>query len=249
MDKIVTWFTSLDDVKEYLEAVEKYTDWVWAAGWEKPTELIPESNKYFSSQKEQWLAIRYCNNFLYDSVKFYWEWKEQINFKEAVLELKKQSMKTFEAGKTITELWINTTRKFVVVKSEGVFNEGDILELIMDDNTYSPQFRNQNWVESYKYLKNLAYYEEEMQEGDEVYVSDISEKRAIERKDKIILLRKCSDGYVCIESDYEEDYKKWGMFETEMWKYAVPVPKEQPIKEYTIEQLQEKLGEEFKIIK
>lgn len=158
-------------------------------------------------------------------------------------------MKTFEAGKTITELGIDTTRKFVVVNWEYPFYEWDVLTLIDDDGSDSPEFRDQGWTFGYINLDRIAYYEEELKEGDEVYASYVSEEEALEIKIKRILLRKCSDWYVCVELRNQEDYKKWKVFTTEYWKYAVPVPKEQPIKEYTIEQLQEKLGEEFKIIK
>lgn len=76
-------------------------------------------------------------------------------------------MKTFQPNKTITELWIDTTRKFVVVKWDDYFKEGDILELIRDDDTRCPKFRNQAGIESYFYLEDIYYADEQQNEQQE----------------------------------------------------------------------------------
>ena len=65
----------------------------------------------------------------------------------------------------------------------------------------------------------------EMKEWDYVYISDVSEEDAIKNKNKKILIRKCSDWYVCILTDWEEEYLKWEAFETTIWDYAVPALK------------------------
>ena len=93
--------------------------------------------------------------------------------------------------------------------------------------------------------KEHKYHEEpkeEMKEWDYVYVSDMSEEHALARKDKKILLRKCSDGVVCIES--EEDYREWRMFSTEAWNYAVPA-----LKTITLEVTEEQEREINNILK
>ena len=45
-----------------------------------------------------------------------------------------------------------------------------------------------------------------LREGDKVFVSDLSASSALNEKDKRILLRKCNNGYVCIQHGLEEDY-------------------------------------------
>lgn len=50
-------------------------------------------------------------------------------------------MKTFESNKNAKELGIDTTRKFVVVSSgHNIFREGDIVELVEDDDSSFPCF-------------------------------------------------------------------------------------------------------------
>ena len=65
----------------------------------------------------------------------------------------------------------------------------------------------------------------EMKEWDYVYVSDTSEERAIYKKEKRILLRKCIDWYVTVNGYFEEKYLKWEAFKTSIWDYAVPATK------------------------
>lgn len=67
-------------------------------------------------------------------------------------------MKTFEVGKTVTQLGIDNTRKFYVVDSSDCFNRGDILTLVRDDNDQMPRFkRERDGLESYCLLSRLCY--------------------------------------------------------------------------------------------
>lgn len=79
---------------------------------------------------------------------------------------------TFPEGKTITELGIDTTRKSIVVNDVGIFNKGDILALLKDDNSNAPYFKRiSDGMESYCHLYRLAYYEPNKhtyQKGDRV---------------------------------------------------------------------------------
>ena len=68
-----------------------------------------------------------------------------------------------------------------------------------------------------------------MKEWDYVYVSDTSEKDALEKKHKRIIIKKCNDWYVCVANDWEVEYLKWDVFSTLYYKYAVPVPKTKTI--------------------
>ena len=139
----------------------------------------------------------------------------------------KKYMKTFEPNKTITELWIDTKRKFVVVHWDYDFEEWEVLTLKKDDGSTNPEFENRIWKRRYASLSRLAYYKtpkEEMKEWDYVYISSESEEHAIEEKDKRMLLRKCINWYVCIQYGFEKEYLKWEAFETTIWDYAVPVP-------------------------
>ena len=184
-------------------------------------------------------------------------------------------MKTFEPNKTISELWIDTTRKFVVVNKDWGFNKWDILTLIKDNWSIAPLFKNKDWSENYVYLYNLAYYEEEIEasgkkliefekyldnceqktkeeelkEWDYVYVSDESEEDALKGKYKKILLRKCSDWYVCIQYGFEKEYLKWETFHTRIWDYAVPIHKEEIKKTITLEVTEEQEREINNILK
>jgi len=93
-----------------------------------------------------------------------------------------KTKQTFEPGKTITELWIDTTRKFEVIEWDVHFKKWDILELINDDDSSMPNFKNQNWIEHYIDLYKLSYADEdkEIKPWDLVWVSCISQKKADE---------------------------------------------------------------------
>lgn len=67
----------------------------------------------------------------------------------------------FEPDKTIKELGIDPTRKFIVVRNAGGFNKGDILNLREDDDSYNPFFvRVSDHYEYPCHFDKLAYYEE-----------------------------------------------------------------------------------------
>ena len=88
-----------------------------------------------------------------------------------------KNLKPFEAGKTIKELNIDVTRKFIVVNDIDEFKKWTILTLEWDDGSISPKFTDGNNYR-YIYLSNLAYYEEEKEEhsfkiGDKVKVVEI----------------------------------------------------------------------------
>jgi len=88
-----------------------------------------------------------------------------------------KTKQTFEMGKTITELWIDVSRKFEVVRNGLIFNKWDILTLERDDNTVNPFFTNQEWKQCSIYLYNLAYYNE-IKPWDLVWISDETQKSA-----------------------------------------------------------------------
>lgn len=72
---------------------------------------------------------------------------------------------TFEPNKTITELGIDTTRKFIVVNRSKEYcselKEGDIVVLEEDDGSRVPFFRRiSDRKTGWLYLGDLAYYEE-----------------------------------------------------------------------------------------
>lgn len=82
---------------------------------------------------------------------------------------------TFEEGKTITELGIDITRKFIVVYGV-TFDEGDILVLERDDGSNSPKFKRlSDGFCDYKTLSFLAYYDERKfitYKGKKIYHGD-----------------------------------------------------------------------------
>jgi len=71
----------------------------------------------------------------------------------------------FTPNKTIKELGIDVTRKFIVVGISNFyssFNVGDVLELCADDNinwSINPYFVNQFGVKDCCYLSRLEYYD------------------------------------------------------------------------------------------
>ena len=89
----------------------------------------------------------------------------------------------------------------------------------------------------------------EMKEWDYVYVSDESEEDALEEKDKRILLRKCKDWFVTVESFCENKYLQWKVFETDIFYHAVPIPKEETKKTITLEVTEEQEREINNILK
>ena len=67
--------------------------------------------------------------------------------------------KTFPAGKTITELGLDLSRKFVVVVGDNTFNEGDVLVSI---DSFLPCFKRlSDGKKAACFPSQLAYLEEE----------------------------------------------------------------------------------------
>lgn len=68
----------------------------------------------------------------------------------------------FPPHKTIKELGIDVTRKFVVVDDKPIdFKSGDILTLVRDDNDTTPYFcRESDKQNAYCHLSRLAYADE-----------------------------------------------------------------------------------------
>lgn len=87
----------------------------------------------------------------------------------------------FPPGKTIKELGIDTTRKFVVVKGdEEPYSEGDILVLEYDDNSCSPKFKRlSDNLGAFEILSNLAYADEP-EEKKEPYVPRVGDRVSVE---------------------------------------------------------------------
>lgn len=79
---------------------------------------------------------------------------------------------TFKEGKTITELGIDPTRKFIVCDVGTTFNIGDIVVLDRDDDTRAPYFKRVGDGEvCCKSLCRLAYYDEhKFKVGDRVRI-------------------------------------------------------------------------------
>ena len=113
-------------------------------------------------------------------------------------------------------------------------------------------YKNECWYSDAKFYKE-EWYEiisfedflkeegiEEWSEWMEVYVSTESEANALDYKYKLILLKKCSDWYVCILKSCEKNFREWKTFTTDIWRYAVPVPKEKPKTEVTMQEIADK---------
>lgn len=70
-------------------------------------------------------------------------------------------MKTFEAGKTVTQLGIDTARKFFVCHdnpSGSDYRRGDVLSFVRDDGDTAPKFRrDSDGLEQYVSLSALCY--------------------------------------------------------------------------------------------
>jgi len=91
--------------------------------------------------------------------------------------------KAFEPNKNAEELGIDTTRRFVVVKGDSIFNEGDILELPNDEETTCPYFKRISDGERHSmYWDSLAYADKtlrDMEVGDIVIDEDGDEREVL----------------------------------------------------------------------
>ena len=162
-------------------------------------------------------------------------------------------MKTFESNKTITELWIDISRKFVVVE-EGNFNKWDILTLDCDDDSVCPHFRNQRGECNYTSLYKLAYYEEEETKKETkplprwVYVSDESIEEALraERRRQLVheLPENFSSKYICVNDG--EMLENWRHIT--VWEHIAEIPPEEEKIKMTLEEIEQALGKKIEII-
>lgn len=160
-------------------------------------------------------------------------------------------MKTFDSDKTIKELGIDTTRKFIVVSQGQNFPEWTLLTLDEDDNTSTPWFKDEKWDVNWMNLDSLAYYEEEKEEltlPRWVYVSDESEEQALKNKIKVLLFHILpeSKGHRYVTVDDWDTLEDWSCFTR--WRYIAEIPKKVPKEKMTLEQIEEALGKKIEII-
>lgn len=64
----------------------------------------------------------------------------------------------FKLHKSISELKIDKKRYFIVLKDWYEFKKWEIIKLKKDDNTFSPEFENKDWISFYMPIWVLAYY-------------------------------------------------------------------------------------------
>jgi hypothetical protein len=162
-------------------------------------------------------------------------------------------MKTFEPSKTIKELGIDITRKFVVVDGSSVFNEGDILKLERNDDTDCPYFIR---ITDLKYcdcsLHRLAYApikkefsKDGLEYGDElVYKGDVKNKRyVLDVFEHSLLTYQIETNGIKIGSSIYT-------FEEAEQLFTITQPDEtSEVQEVTMSEVCEKFGKEVKIKK
>jgi len=155
-----------------------------------------------------------------------------------------KTKQTFKKGKTITELWIDVTRKFEVIEDGGFFYKWDIIELIKDDNTNCPKFKNQDCIISHIFLFRLAYVDNEIKRWDIVWVSDISQE------DADIDFRDDTDRYYIWKNrkwQFVAEHKDWYLFTC---NYISNKKQEEiTIEEMTLDEVCKELWRDIKIIK
>ena len=121
-------------------------------------------------------------------------------------------------------------------------------------NIYTIQNVYDNW---YKLVNaDGTWYDEEIKwlasenftEGEVVEVRDWDEDNWKEKIYLTTLPWKAVSKYIVINKYDEEQYKNWKQFN---WDYCDKIRKLQPkeVKEYTMKEIQEKLWEEFKLVK
>ena len=87
MQKIITGFKTIQDVKDTLQWIEDNTDYVWADGG-IPTEWYEECEGLFEKyNSDGWFVIQYKDLFRFYSLKDFlltYEQPEQINFQDLI---------------------------------------------------------------------------------------------------------------------------------------------------------------------
>jgi hypothetical protein len=93
----------------------------------------------------------------------------------------------------------------------------------------------------------------EAKTGTKMFVSNISETRALQDKNiRYYVCRAPNGGYFCLSGNLQNEASFLEpVASTEVkityWEYAVPCP-EEPVKEMTLKEIQEKLGYKIKIV-
>lgn len=91
------------------------------------------------------------------------------------------------------------------------------------------------------------FLKSDLQRGDIVYVSDVSEEDAIESKHEKIFIAYIDGSmyqYICVSDDYVNEFNEGAEFFTSNWKYAV----KKPVTKMTIEEVRELTGIEDLVI-
>jgi len=124
----------------YDRIVEKFG---WSSIWTEKDraelwcDLREKTSLVVDDEDDDTPKIKYYNTVGY--------WKDHDDYKDYTFTTAEEVLRVtpFERGKTIKELGIDITRKFVVVEGYSVFySKGDILVLDRDDDSSSPWFKN-----------------------------------------------------------------------------------------------------------
>jgi hypothetical protein len=136
-----------------------------------------------------------------------------------------------------------------------MYCENTVYLLYNGSYTSLPSCKGDNGVESILTILSYedALLKEEkaiMKKGDWVYVSGASEESARMHKIKRILLANVGgkSPFICVSEDNQDCYPN-GAYRSVDWKYAVPIPEEDTIPEMTMEEVVEKVGYNFKLVK
>lgn len=79
MEKAITGFKTVEDVKETLKKLE--AKWfVWSGG-DLPTKFNWWENDFWRFQEQWWFYLKYCNEFIYG--RLCWD-EKKVNFKKIV---------------------------------------------------------------------------------------------------------------------------------------------------------------------
>lgn len=139
----------------------------------------------------------------------------------------------FPAGKTIKELGIDTTRKFVVVDNESGFAVGTVLSYLEESTKpFLYRFMMKGQLECCSYLHWLAYYEPTEQEEWEPKVYDIVgvNLEVLKVQGKRVLAR--------VPGALELEYRMWLNQDTITLISRPPAPRK-----VTMAEVNEKFGE------
>ena len=151
-------------------------------------------------------------------------------------------MKTFEPNKNATELGIDTTRKFIVVKEDWEeCSVWEIAEFIQNENNNYGIFLVK-WNKKYIYWKNLYYADNtivvDWQVYQKVYVSDKSVEDALNKKQESILIYTCpwakSMKYLNVWPKDIDNFIDWKNYDITAYRYIAEIPLSSPTKKVTV---------------